>query len=72
MIKHFFNKDKNLQLDPDVASQMLSNVFDACEYEPNSVPLDILTSYSHYRRERSTLQKCILVLIIAFFLPCIS
>ena len=43
------NNDKNMQLDPQIASQMLSNIFDACEIEQNSVPLEVLTSYSNYR-----------------------
>ena len=39
------------------ADQMLSNVFEACDFEPNRVPLEVLQSYSHYRRERHILQK---------------
>lgn len=66
-----FNNEKNMQLDPQVASQMLSNIFDACDIEQNSVPLEVLTSYSNYRKERFLFQKFILVfvMILFFLLP---
>lgn len=67
----YFNKEKNMQLDPQVASQMLSNIFDACDIEQNSVPLEVLTSYSNYRKERFLFQKFVLgfLLIVFFLLP---
>ena len=55
-------------LSREVADQMLSNVFEACDFEPNRVPLEVLQSYSHYRRERHILQKCIIVLVVLLFL----
>ena len=55
-------------LSKEVADQMLSNVFEACDFEPNRVPLEVLQSYSHYRRERHILQKCIIVLVTILFL----
>ena len=55
-------------LSKEVADQMLSNVFEACDFEPNRVPLEVLQSYSHYRRERHILQKCIIVLVVILFL----
>lgn len=66
-----FNSENDMQLDPQVASQMLSNIFDACDIEQNSVPLEVLTSYSNYRKERFLLQKFILavVMILFFLLP---
>ena len=66
-----FNNKKDMQLDPQVASQMLSNIFDACDIEQNSVPLEVLTSYSNYRKERFLFQKFILafVMILFFLLP---
>ena len=66
-----FNNEKDMQLDPQVASQMLSNIFDACDIEKNSVPLEVLTSYSNYRKERFLFQKFILavVMILFFLLP---
>ena len=65
------NNDKNMQLDPQIASQMLSNIFDACEIEQNSVPLEVLPSYSNYRKERFGFQKFIIifVMILFFLLP---
>lgn len=61
--------DKNqTPLTQEVAEQMLSNVFAACEYEGNRVPLEVLLSYSHYRRERYLLQKIIIILVLAAFL----
>ena len=65
------NNDKNMQLDPQIASQMLSNIFDACEIEQNSVPLEVLTSYSNYRKERFGFQKFVIifVMILFFLLP---
>ncbi len=66
-----FNNEKDMQLDPQVANQMLSNIFDACDIEKNSVPLEVLTSYSNYRKERFLFQKFILaaVMILFFLLP---
>lgn len=66
-----FHNQKNMQLDPKAASQMLSNIFDACDFEQNSVPLEVLTSYSNYRKERYLAQKFILVtvMILFFLLP---
>lgn len=55
-------------LSQEAAGQMLSNVFEACDYEANRVPLEVLQSYSHYRRERHLLQKCIIVLVVLLFL----
>ena len=66
-----FNNNKDMKLDPQVASQMLSSIFDACAIEQNSVPLEVLTSYSNYRKERFLAQKVILavVMILFFLLP---
>ena len=61
-------KDTVPPLSKEVADQMLSNVFEACDFEPNRVPLEVLQSYSHYRRERHILQKCIIVLVVILFL----
>lgn len=55
-------------LSQEAAGQMLSNVFEACDFEANRVPLEVLQSYSHYRRERNILQKAIIVLVVLLFL----
>ena len=67
MLTDKFKKPKGPVLDESLASQMLENIFDACEVEPNTVPLSVLTSYSNYRRERFLLQKVLLVIILLFF-----
>lgn len=71
MIAHPFKKEEEPSLDPQVVGQMLETIFDQCEKEPNTVPLEILTSYRNYRRERYALQKLLLAAILAmfFFLP---
>ena len=61
------NRKKRPQLSNDVANKLLANVFDACETEPNTVPLEKLASYSEYRRERYSLQKVILIIILIIF-----
>lgn len=65
-------KDKNQppempMLDSNTASQMLDNILVACDAEPNTVPLTILSSYSNYRKDRYLFQKIILILIILLF-----
>ena len=62
------NKEQDPILSQEVAGQMLNNVFEACEFEANRVPLEVLQSYSHYRRERNILQKCIIILVVLLFL----
>lgn len=49
------------------ASRILENVFIKNQVEPNSIPLEVLTSYSNYRRERFSLQRTILVIIMVLF-----
>lgn len=62
------NKQPDIMLSQDTANQMLSNVFEACDYEANRVPLEVLQSYSHYRRERHLLQKGIILVVVVLFL----
>lgn len=61
----FFRK-KDLKLSEAVASQMLSNIFDACDYEASQVPMEVLVSYTQYRRERHYLRWVVLVLLLLF------
>lgn len=67
-ITSHFRKEQEIHLDPQLASQILSNAYEACEYEKNTIPLEILTSYSNYRKERFLFQKTILVFCAAAFL----
>ena len=62
------NNNQDPVLSEEAAGQMLSNVFEACDFEANRVPLEVLQSYSHYRRERNILQKCIIILVVLLFL----
>ena len=62
------NKEPELALDMEVASKILENVFEESEVEPNTIPLEVLTSYSSYRKERFALQRTILIIIMALFL----
>lgn len=61
-------QEQEAMLSQEAAGQMLSNIFEACDYEPNRVPMEVLQSYSHYRRERHILQKGIIVLAVLMFL----
>ena len=54
-------------LDMRTADQMLQNVFDVCGVESNTIPLEVLSSYSNYRRERFALQKILLILMMVLF-----
>ena len=54
-------------LDDQIAKQMLENIFEACDMESNKIPLEVLTSYSNYRRERFALQRLVLVVIMVLF-----
>lgn len=52
----------------NTSEQMLANVFTACGREQNTVPLEVLTSYSNYRKERYTIQRTLIVLILILFM----
>lgn len=64
----FTKKTEEPQLNIDTASKILENVFIKNQVEPNSVPLEVLTAYSNYRRERFSTQRTILVIIMVLFL----
>ncbi len=63
----FSKKNRVPELSQDLASQMLQNIFEACQTEPNSIPLDVLISYSNYRKERFAFQKYILIATLILF-----
>lgn len=62
------SKKNQPQLNDETAAVMLENIFDACDKEPNSVPLSVLMSYSNYRKERFILQKILLIAVFLLFL----
>lgn len=61
------SKDKDV-LPLRTAEQMLSNVFAACDTEQNSVPLEALSSYSNYRKERYAIQRTVIALVLLLFI----
>lgn len=63
-----FKKSTALQLDFETASRILEQAFEANQMDANSIPLEVLASYSNYRRDRFTLQRTILVIMMALFL----
>lgn len=63
----FSQKNRVPILDQKLAGQMLDNVFEACQAEPSSIPLDVLISYSNYRKERFAFQKYVLIAILILF-----
>lgn len=63
-----FKKAADPQLDMDNASKILENIFEANQMPPNTVSLDVLTSYSNYRKERFALQRTVLVFMMVLFL----
>lgn len=65
----FKKQQENLpMLDEEVASAIMNNVFEACGKTPSKVPLSVLSSYTEYRRDRFSLQKGILIFMLAVFL----
>lgn len=71
MAQQYNGPDNIPELDPAMINQILTNVYDACETEPNEVPLESLISYSSYRQERHIFQKILVIaaLIIFMMLP---
>ena len=47
---------------------MLNNVLDQCNYEHASMPIEVLSSYSKYRRERYALQHVVIIGMLVLFL----
>ena len=63
-----FHKSSAPQLSFEEASRILERAFEVNEMENNSIPLEVLASYSNYRKERFTLQRTILVIIMTLFI----
>lgn len=63
----FRTKNQVPELDVNLADQMLQNVFEISQVAPSSIPLDVLISYSNYRKERFAFQKFVLIAIIILF-----
>lgn len=43
-------QDNTPMLDIQTASQLLNNVFSACDMKPNSIPIEVLESWGNYRK----------------------
>lgn len=56
------------ELDRQIAHKILQNVLEANNLEANKIPLEVLASYSNYRRERFTLQRVIVAMILVAFM----
>lgn len=63
-----FKKTPEIVLDEEMADKILKNIFEKTNVEPNSIPLEVLTAYSSYRKERFFLQRSILVIMMVIFL----
>ncbi len=56
------------ELNREIAHKILQNVLEANNLEANKIPLEVLASYSNYRRERFTLQRVIVVIVLVAFM----
>lgn len=63
-----FRKSSVPQLDIETAARILEQAFVANQMELNTIPLEVLASYSNYRKERFTLQRTVLVIIMVLFM----
>lgn len=63
----FVEKNAVPTLSTDTAEQMLQNVLEAGQMAPSAIPLDVLISYSNYRKERFAFQKLVLLIILILF-----
>ena len=48
--------------------RMLAKIYEACEREPNTVPMEALSDYTVYRKERFNLQRIVTGAAMALFL----
>ncbi len=60
--------NKEPVLDMQDAQRMLEHIFEQCAVEPNSVPMEALSAYTVYRKERFRLQRRILGALLVLFL----
>lgn len=60
-------KQKQMNLTEETAAQMLENIFRSCKKTANTVPLKTLRAYSNYRKERFSLQRTAIIVILTLF-----
>lgn len=74
------NRTEIPPLDTQTANQLLGNVFDACDMQPSSIPVEVLESWGNYKKPPvdfgKTFSYLFLILIILlplmFFHPSVS
>lgn len=54
-------------LSMQTAEQMLENIFLSCKQAAHTVPLKTLMDYSNYRKERFSLQRTVILVILCLF-----
>ncbi len=59
---------KKPELDRETAHKILLNALEANNMDANKIPLEVLASYSNYRRERFTLQRVIIIIVLVAFM----
>ena len=64
----FKKKNKGPVLSAEHAEQILFDVFESCGFDKNTVPLEALLSYANYRKEKYTLQKSAIIIVLTLFL----
>lgn len=64
-----FNKKVALPaLGNDAAKEIISEVLEEDGYSPCAIPMEVLSSYTEYRRDRHALEKSILIVVLVLFL----
>lgn len=72
---HFSNSSLNSTevppLDAQTANQLLNNVFEACDMEPNSIPVEVLESWGNYKKPAFDIGRMIsyVFIILLILLP---
>lgn len=72
---HFSNSSLNSteipQLDAQTANQLLNNVFEACDMEPSSIPVEVLESWGNYKKPAFDFGKLVsyVFLVLLILLP---
>lgn len=72
---HFSNSSPNSteipKLDAQTANQLLNNVFEACDMEPSTIPVEVLESWGNYKKPAFDLGKMIsyVFIVILILLP---
>ena len=70
------NENKPPVMDAQEAKAMLDKIFEKCEVDPNSVPIEALAAYTDYQRKKQRRKKLIpvgvalvLLLVVSLLMP---